>query len=169
MNVACSLVLNLHRNTVLKQNSVSVACRRLIYNSSHNFTKKSSPTQHCQHIKTHLLEDFPVIHFYDLCSNEEKDPYWHVAEIKERLQYHQSPVSHIIIWRSFKPAHKKTCFFTHHIIIWINLIVASLRASKNSRRICPFSPIFPMTRPNTMQNTRSPKMLAPSTYVPMIL
>ena len=58
--------------------------------------------------------------------------------------------------------------YTYHIMIWTSFMVASLRASKNSRRIRPFSPIFPMTRPKATQNTISPKTLIPSEYVPMI-
>lgn len=129
--------------------------------------KQSSPTQHRHHIKTHLLEDFPVFHFYYLCSDEEQDAYWHVAEITQEitLRFRTGYFINVSLWKEDAEVNPST----HHIMIWINLIVASFRASKNSRRICPFSPILPMTRPNTMQNTRSPNMLAPSTYVPVIL
>lgn len=48
-------------------------------------------------------------------------------------------------------------------------MVASFRESKNSRRMRPFSPIFPMTRPNVTQNTIIPSTLIPSEYVPTSL
>lgn len=48
-------------------------------------------------------------------------------------------------------------------------MVASLNALKKSTRICPFSPIFPMTSPKTRQKIIKPKTLMPSEYRPTIL
>lgn len=42
------------------------------------------PTQHSHHIKPHLLEDLPVFHLNDLCSNQKQDTNRHVAVKEQR-------------------------------------------------------------------------------------
>ena len=52
---------------------------------------------------------------------------------------------------------------TYHMITATNLMMASLRESKNSRRAWPCSFMFPITNPKHMEKTTSPRALTPFT------